>query len=178
MNYLCMKKGIKISMDILEENFKLHYRPLCMYATSMLGTTDNVEDIVLDCFVKLWDVLKVKHIDNIKNYLYKSVRNACYDARSHSSISELDIDSAENITQTEVEDNSELAARLWTAIDSLPERCKKIFLMSKLEDKSYSEIAEELGVSVKTVEAQVTKAYKRLRTKAKDIYYFVLSFFS
>ena len=56
-----MKKGIKISMDILEENFKLHYRPLCMYATSMLGTTDNVEDIVLDCFVKLWDVLKVKH---------------------------------------------------------------------------------------------------------------------
>lgn len=89
----------------------------------------------------------------------------------------MDIDSAENITQTEVEDNSELAARLWTAIDSLPERCKKIFLMSKLEDKSYSEIAEELGVSVKTVEAQVTKAYKRLRTKAKDIYYFVLSFF-
>lgn len=66
LNYLCMKKGIKISMDILEENFKLHYRPLCMYATSMLGTTDNVEDIVLDCFVKLWDVLKVKHIDNIK----------------------------------------------------------------------------------------------------------------
>lgn len=49
--------------------------------------------------------------------------------------------------------------------------------MSKLEDKSYLEIAEELGVSVKTVEAQVTKAYKRLRTKAKDIYYFVLSFF-
>ena len=60
-------------------------------------------------------------------------------------------------------DTSERDAVLWTAIDALPERCRDIFLMSKRDGMSNAGIAAELGISVKTVENQMTKAFSRLR---------------
>lgn len=68
----------------------------------------------------------------------------------------------DNISEEDI-DTSERDARLWRIIDSLPDRCREIFLLSKRDGLSNAEIAEELGVSIKTVENQITKAYKRLR---------------
>ena len=70
-----------------------------------------------------------------------------------------------------------IEAKVWTALDSLPPKCREIFLMSKRDGMSYIEIATELQLSVKTVEAQITKAYKRLRKYAQRFYHFLLSFF-
>lgn len=66
-------------------------------------------------------------------------------------------------------------AELWTAIDSLPRRCREVFLMSKRDGKRYREIAEELGISEKTVEHQISKALKTLRGKVSDFFYFLCS---
>jgi RNA polymerase sigma-70 factor (ECF subfamily) len=60
-------------------------------------------------------------------------------------------------------DLSQRDALLWRAVDALPERCREIFLMSKRDGMSGAEIAEELGISPKTVENQITKAYRSLR---------------
>lgn len=60
-------------------------------------------------------------------------------------------------------DTSERDARLWKALDELPPRCRTVFLMSKRDSMSNREIAEELSISIKTVENQITKAYSRLR---------------
>ena len=75
------------------------------------------------------------------------------------------------------EEQACIEAKVWTALDSLPPKCREIFLMSKRDGMSYIEIATELQLSVKTVEAQITKAYKRLRKYAQRFYHFLLSFF-
>ncbi|MCO6026143.1 RNA polymerase sigma-70 factor [Prevotella cerevisiae] len=166
----------------IDEIFRLYYRPLCMYATSLLKGTNNVEDIVMECFIHLWDKLKTNApILNTKSYLFISVRNACYDAhkRISSTPSFVDIENAKDTVDiNDEEENSEWAAQLWTAIDTLPNRCREIFLMSKREQKTYEEIAKELHLSVKTVETQISKAYRILRGEIRKIYLFFFSLFS
>ena len=66
------------------------------------------------------------------------------------------------LTEEDV-DTAERDARIWAAIDKLPERCREIFLLSKRDGMSNEEIADELGLSVKTVKNQLTKAFSRLR---------------
>ena len=67
------------------------------------------------------------------------------------------------------ENKVEREAELWQAIDSLPQKCRKIFLMSKQEELSHVEIANQLGLSIKTVESQIRNAYKKLRDKIGKI---------
>ena len=71
---------------------------------------------------------------------------------------------------------AELESRIWKVIDSLPEKCREIFILNRFEEKKYAEIAEFLRISVKTVEAQMSKALKTLRENLKD-YIHLLIFF-
>ena len=75
---------------------------------------------------------------------------------------------------TDLQEQSEREARLWTEIDSLPTMCRRVFLMSKRDGKRNSDIAETLGISIKTVEAHMHKAYATLRGRAKAIYLMLL----
>lgn len=148
---------------IIETNFKRLYRPLCVYAMHYLkGDVFEAEDVVQDCFVKLWEV----NPDNVRAFLYTAVRNECIDRlrKSHPEIisfSPYDLDGI--ISDEEARDRSVLEAQLWERIEGLPERCREIFLMSKRNGMTYSEIAEELGISVKSVEHQISRALKRIR---------------
>jgi len=168
-------------MLTIEDLFKLYYRPLCMYAIGQLHDVNYAEDVVMDCYVKFWNRQKHSNdIADVKSYLYLMVRNACYDfnRNSQKAMPSIDLNIVENKSeQDDDECFSEIAANLWTAIDSLPQQCRRIFLMSKRDGMKYSDIAQELGLSVKTIETQVSKAYKILRGKAKEIYFFILSLF-
>jgi RNA polymerase sigma-70 factor (ECF subfamily) len=107
------------------------------------------------------------------------VRNACIDILRKSRLVE-DIESSdlENIiTDDEAKSRSEKEARLWTAIDNLPEKCRKIFLMSKRDGMKYREIAEELCISEKTVEHQISKALKRLQGSRDEILFVMFTIF-
>ena len=163
----------------IEELFRLYYRPLCLFATHLLKDTNLVEDVVMDCYVKLWDKMKEEEILSPKNYLYMTVRHSCYDKNvaisTMTSFEEAISDLADE--EDHLEELSMIEARLWTAIDTLPTKCRQIFLMSKRDNMTYQEIADELHLSVKTVEAQIGKAYKRLRETGRNIYHFFLSFF-
>lgn len=79
------------------------------------------------------------------------------------------------ISDEQAVDSSSREAELWTAIEQLPERCREIFLMSKRDSMTYREIAEELCLSEKTVEHQISKALKTLRGKKGD-FFFLLPF--
>lgn len=148
---------------LIETIFKRLYKPLCIYAMHYLsGNIDEAEDVVQDCFVKMWEVRP----DNERAFLYTAVRNACIDRlrRTHPETMDFaphDLDGM--ITDNEARDRSILEAHLWDCIDNLPERCREIFLMSKRDGMKYAEIADELGISEKTVEHQISKALKRLR---------------
>lgn len=171
-------------MRDIENLFKLHYRPLCLFAIHLLKVVESAEDVVMDCYIKLWNKWEDEDIINPKSYLYTSVRHACYDYNlkktTHTNLSVEDEAKAINDSLSEdllqTEEQACIEANLWTAIDSLPKKCREVFLMSKRDGMSYADIAQEQKISIKTVEAQITKAYKRLREKAQQIYHFLFSF--
>ena len=167
-------------MTNIDLPFQQFYRPLCMYALHYLQDIAQVEDMVQDAFVTMIEQQQNgKEINNHKAYLYTTVRNNCLDMirREQQSVTMImpqDADGA--ISDEEAAERSFHEAELWTAIDSLPERCRIIFLMAKRDGKRYREIATELGITEKTVEHQVSKALKILRGKSDDYYYVFLFF--
>lgn len=142
--------------------FRRLYLPLGMYALRMVGDADDAEDIVSEAFMKAWQaVTSGRVIADFKSYMYGSVRNECISFLR----SRKPTDRLESVPEVDDEavDTSDRDARVWRAIDELPERCRRVFLMSKRDGLSNDEIAEDLNLSVKTVKNQMTKAYSRLR---------------
>lgn len=142
--------------------FRKLYLPLGMYALKIVEDAQEAEDIVEDAFMKVWQ--RIENGDNIENfraYMYRSVRNECISfLRNKKEFVEF-----ENIPEIDDEtiDTSERDAKIWKAIEELPEKCREIFLLSKRDGLSNEEIAIEMGISVKTVKNQMTKAFSRLR---------------
>lgn len=160
----------------IDETFRCYYRPLCLYAMHYLHDMDLVEDVVQDCFVELWERMNAeKTVSSVKSYLYMMVRNRCLDTLKKDSqidFNSLPSDPEDIIQDEEAEERSLIEARLWTAIDSLPEKCREVFLLSKRDGLKYKEIGDKLNISTKTVENQVAKAMKRLKDGAIKIYNF------
>lgn len=155
----------------IEEMFKTHYCALCMYSTHIVGSIDVAEDVVMDAFVRLYE--KVKNGEAIlftKSYLFQMVRNASIDyCKKNNMVIRVD-DTADVIDDDDWQEQSEREARLWKEIDKLPDGCRKVFLMSKCDGLKNREIADLLNISIKTVEAHISKAYTMLRGKAREIY--------
>lgn len=149
----------------IETAFQEYYRPLCLYAMHYLsGDVDAAEDVVQDCFVRLWQ----READNDRAFLYTAVRNACIDRlRRNDPLCH----------EVEAQDRSFLEARLWKAIDSLPHRQREALLLCKRDGLSYRETAEKMGISEKTVEHLLSNAMKALRSHRADIYHIVLIFY-
>lgn len=167
-----------------EKLFKSHYSQLCSYANLFLNDPDASEDIVQEVFFKLWKNRAELSINTtIKSYLFRAVRNGCLNVIDHLSIrdaykafNEEDINrSQENpIDETVV---SELEQRIKETIDQLPTERRKIFILSRYEGLKYREIAEQLNISVKTVENQMYQALRFLREKLVDYLPLVLLIF-
>lgn len=168
-----------ISAGEFERIFKELYRPLCLFALRFTEKTEDAEDVVQQAFADVWD--KCCHnvtIANFKSYLYQAVRNRSLTLIAQSSDTSQDTESLADLEDTSEEEQisrSERDARLWTAIDGLPPERKKIFLLAKRDGLKYQEIAEELNISVKTVENQIGKALKTLRETVVRIYCFFFS---
>lgn len=163
------------STDI-ETLFKQNYNSLCLSATHYVNDIDVAEDIVMDCFVKYHEKSTDSIILNPLRYLYQMTRFACIDyLRTKGDFTE-DIDSLEICDSDlfSIQERSNREARLWKAIDSLSPTCREVFLLSKRDGLRNKDIAEELSISVKTVEAHITKAYSKLRGTAKRIYALLL----
>jgi RNA polymerase sigma-70 factor (ECF subfamily) len=176
----------RASIDIFENKstfeqfFKEQYSALCRFAFSFLKDADDAEEVVQNCFVKLWNDKDKLHINTSKKaYIYASVRNACLNQIKHINIKEnykqhnqSILDEGTNM-DGEIEAN-ELQEKIDIAIDHMPSQRQKIFKMSRFEGLKYKEIAEQLDISVKTVENHMGSAIKYLRQELKD--YVHLSF--
>ena len=143
--------------------------PLGMFSLRFTLSVEAAEDIVQSVFLEIWDKFNdEKEPDNFKSYIYRAVRNASLNwCRDNGRMETIPIEYYEEQQSEEVIDTSELDARLWQAIDNLPEKCRRIFLMSKRDAMPNAEIADTLGISIKTVENQMTKAFSRLRGDRK-----------
>ncbi|MDE7410010.1 MAG: sigma-70 family RNA polymerase sigma factor [Muribaculaceae bacterium] len=151
------------------------YMPLCMYALRITENTALAHDTVQGSFVRVWDMIQNGHeIEALERYMYRTVRNAAIELlRNEGHYTSL----PENMDEVSEEDidTAERDARLWQAIDSMPPRRREIFLMSRRDGMTYAEIAEELSLSVKTVENQIAKATASLRA-TPQINSFILIF--
>jgi RNA polymerase sigma-70 factor, ECF subfamily len=162
------------SLDNFEALFKQYYAPLVVYAYKYVPEMDAAREIVQDFFVKLYEKRSTLTIDtSIKSYLYRSVYNSCMNYINQRSIQDKhikNIDMERNDEENlENEINSiELQNRIFTLIEALPPKCRRIFKMNRLEGMKNEEIATSLHLSKRTVETQISKALKILRNKLSD----------
>lgn len=171
----------------VKENFDSIYinnfSRLFLFAKEYVLFDEEAENIVQDIFLMLWEKREALRVDvSLTAYLFTLVKNKCIDFLRHQMVEQM---YSENVKH---EYNEELNVKLFAlesfdhnfsseedietllrnAIDKLPERCRLIFIKSRIEGKKYKEIAEELNLSVNTVEGQISIALKKLREELKD----------
>ena len=166
-----IKKSDEKAFEIL---FHKYYGYLCLYATKIINDDSSAEEIVQDFFVKIWEKREQINVEtSLKNYLFRSVKNLCVNYIQHNKIkiryaqnvlSEIEYHISDDSNFTEIE----LSRKIDESINSLPEKRKEIFRLSRQEGLKYHEIAQKLNVSIKTVETQMSLAIKTLREKLKN----------
>ena len=151
-----------------------YHQKLCTYAFSLTNDFDLAEDIVQNVFMSIWkNRNKLKKEFVVRSYLYRSVYNEFVDQyRKKKTVLTLEKRYIDALTYiVEEEDNKsidKLMKLVKSEIENLPPKCKQTFLLSKQEGLSNIEIAEYLNVSIKSVEAHITKAIRILRKVIGD----------
>ncbi len=151
--------------------FELYYTSLCYFTDTILHDFDLSRSVVQQVFVDMWIKRERLQVVSLKAYLFQSARNACLDILKHRKAESKYLsmlDKSENEPMTDWIENAELADRINNAINNLPEKCRQIFILCRFEELKYAEIAEKLGISVKTVEMQISIALKKLRMDLSD----------
>lgn len=166
---------MQISKNQFSEYYHSYYRQLCLHALHFMDDVDEAEDVVQETFVNLWDKREqLETIKSVKAYLYTAVRNNCLtrirDAKPTTSLDKLPDE--EFLTEDEQMERAEMEARIWKMIDELPERRREIFLMAKRDGMRYKDIAQQTGLTVKTVENHVLRAMQSLRSRDFKAYLF------
>jgi len=153
-----------------ESLFRSSYVSLVRYAKTLIKDHDTAEEIVQDLFFRLWQDKEKLNIENsINGYLFRSVHNRCLHYIEHSRVVErhaaemLNRQTEDQESPSDILNYKELQEKIARILERLPEKCGKIFTMSRFEGLKYTEIAEKLSVSVKTVEANMGRALKEFR---------------
>jgi len=152
--------------------FDRYYPVLCYYADKFIHDTDESRSLVQQVFVDLWMKRnKIVIRQSMKAYLYKAVENYALDYLKHKNVESKFLHKAQAETEafdTNPIEEAELNARINSAINDLPEKCREIFMLCRFEELHYREIAKRLGISIKTVEMQMGIALKKLRSQLTE----------
>jgi RNA polymerase sigma-70 factor (family 1) len=151
--------------------FNTWYNSLCNYANSFLKDECACEDIVQDVFMRIWkDRPDLIGTEGIRYYLFTAVRNNCITKlRREKKAAVVDWkDEAVDYIPDKENGPTDYMALVQTAIEGLPPRCREVFLLSRISNMTYKEIAASLDISVKTVENQLSKALRMIRAFLKD----------
>lgn len=149
--------------------FEAHFARLAAYAYRYLRAVDAAEDVVQDVFANLWCLQgRLDDIDNLSAYLFRAVRNRSLNQLRRRRLEERHPAVASSMVQggewpSAAVELDELAGAVEVAIQALPTRTRQVFLLSRVEGMSYREIADTLGISVKTVETLMSRALRRVR---------------
>lgn len=161
-----LRKGDQDAFDTI---FRTHYPELVGAAERLLRGRGYAEEVVQDVMLELWRRRESISIDeSLRAYLFRATRNRALNVIRHERVVDAAAPRAksETVTQADAEPNllqGEIDRALADAMATLPPRCREIFELSRVEGLRYSDIATTLGLSVKTVEAQMGKALRLLR---------------
>jgi RNA polymerase sigma-70 factor (ECF subfamily) len=167
-----LKEGDQTAFELL---FHFYYPGLVVYSTQFTTDRMEAEEIVQDFFVRLWQRHQQLILtDSLKSYLFLSVKNGCLNYLKHKKVEEKYIKQMAELSNQHLAYDpdlyiaSELQEKVKNVIDLLPEKCREIFIMSRIQGLKNDEIATNLNISKRTVETQISKALKVLRIELKD----------
>ena len=154
-----------------ERVFRQFHVPLCRYAFTIVRDAVLAEEVVQDVFLKIWEKREtIEFSVSVKSYLYRAVHNGCLNVHEKMK-KEVSMDNpqlkvvhphAAPVTDMQ---SRELEKEIHAALEYLPEQCRRVFELSRFGNLKYKEIAETLGISVKTVENQMGKALRIMRDR-------------
>lgn len=169
--------------EAFEKIFRTYYKRLYGFAYSYLLQAETAEDVVQSVFLKIWTQKETwDPPGTVKTYLFSAVKNESLNKIRHQKIVE---ESEKEITlrfeelkkksaQSDDYYIEELRAEIEKAINSLPPRCKQIFILNRRSGLTYNEIAEYLEISINTVNTQMGRALKSLRDNLSDYLYLLI----
>lgn len=163
-----------------ERVFKLYFKNLHAYAYTFIKEDIIAEEIVQNVFFRIWEKRDQLQIDDsLKAYLYRSVHNESLNHIKHQKVKSSFQEHYSNHAETSNDASatmiaSELEIQIQKAINELPQQCRIIFQLSRFEQLKYQQIADQLNISVKTVENQMGKALKVMRLKLVEFLPFLL----
>jgi len=170
---LLVKRIKEGDIAAFEQLFKSSYMSLLYYSISITGSKEISEEIIQELFYYIWKERdKLQIMSSLKGYLYKSVKNRsiqylhskCFNMQFKSS-SEVEMNTGEDgESNMELKDLENVILK---SMEMMPIRRAQIFRMHRFDKMSYSEIAEKLSLSIKTIEAEIGKALKTLRREVK-----------
>lgn len=165
-----MQKIRQGDLAAFEQVFREQYEALFRFAYRFVQNREEAEEVVQDVFVILWEKRQGLEIKtSLSAYLYAAVRNRALNVvksayrRRVSSLESIELEESLTEPVQANPDQSELIALAQRGVESLPEKCRLIFTLSRQAGLTYNEIAEELGVSKETVKSQIKIALKKLR---------------
>ncbi|MEI6141009.1 MAG: RNA polymerase sigma-70 factor [Mariniphaga sp.] len=155
--------------------FHAYYSGLVVYASQFTFDKDEAEEIVQDFFVRCWQKHhSIQPHESLRNYFFSSIKNRSLNYLKHKKIQEYYIQQLSVISESHLVYNqdlysaTELQEKIKNSISLLPERCREIFTMSRIQGLKNEEIALELNLSKRTVETQISHALKVLRVELKE----------
>jgi len=172
--------------------FDTYYKPLVIYAKKFVLDTEEAEDQVQKVLLYIWDKRgSIKIGVSLKSYLFRSVHNACLNQLKREDLKNeyardflLNLSSKETLFSYSLNGldyviQNDLTSAIDQSLESLPENCKKIFRLSRIDGLKNKEIASTLSISVRTVETQIYRALKIIRANLKEhlvtsIFFFML----
>jgi RNA polymerase sigma-70 factor (ECF subfamily) len=158
---------------VFESIFREYYSPLASFAMKYVKDDVVAEEIVQELFSDIWTRTSLLQIrTSIKSYLFGAVRNASLNYIKHQKVEQAYADrtrlTARQEDAVDFLELDELKEKIAKAMDKIPEKCREIFELNRFEGKRYKEIADELNLSLKTVENQMGKALKIMRDELGD----------
>ncbi|MEN8119285.1 MAG: RNA polymerase sigma-70 factor [Bacteroidota bacterium] len=162
-----------------DEIFRKYYRRLVYFSMNVVKNKDSAEEVVQDLFVTLWekkDRLQLKV--SLKAYLYRAVyNNSVQYYKKQQRFVHNDVVLSDELADDykDILEQSEMEERIYQTIEQLPDKCKEIFKLKRFDELKNREIAEQLQISIKTVETQMTRALKYLTKNLGDLIQIVIS---
>jgi RNA polymerase sigma-70 factor, ECF subfamily len=175
-----LKVGDQTAFELL---FHFYYPGLVLYSIQFTADRMEAEEIVQDFFVRFWQKhQQIMLTDSLKSFLFLSVKNGCLNYLKHKKVEEKYIQKMTELSSRHIAYDpdlyvaSELQEKVKNAIDLLPEKCREVFIMSRIQGMKNEEIATNFNISKRTVETQISKALKVLRVELKDYIGLVILF--
>lgn len=163
--------------------YSIYFPKLVRFAREFVSSTEDAENIIQDIFIYLWERQELLNtLANLNAFLFTLVKNKCIDQLRQQKLIEHRKEELKTVLDKEIQlkiyalqqfdenalSNEDIENILNDAINSLPEKCREVFILSRMEGLKNREIAERLNISTKTVENQMTTAIRKLKVELKD----------